>query len=352
MVFRDKPGYAYKVRVRNQAGDSVRLSTGTSDEQTAQAVKEMLVTFTRRRQWKILDLLVSKAASLPLVFDHFEQGTLDEYIAGLEQADLDEMLSEWERLGANKTYVRQVRLFIPKGEKFPADQFKRKAISKFLGELPVSGSTKNRHKAALSQFSKWLVERDVLESNIVRDVKGAKENPSRIVWYTWPEAKSLINVLPEPFKSLEALMAGTGLEWQAVMNLKRRDVNLDERTIEAHGSKNRWRERTVRVTEDWAWKIVKAHVQNILPNAPLFQFSDHTALDHHHKAVKAAHLKPSKLHDWRHTYAVNNLRDGVLPQVVKHQLGHAPNSTMVERIYGVWIVKAEDYGTAKSRAAR
>ena len=62
-------------------------------------------------------------------------------------------------------------------------------------------------------FAKWLVEREVLETNPVRDVKSAKPNPARMVWLERKDPKRRIDALPEPYKALEALMAGTGMEW-------------------------------------------------------------------------------------------------------------------------------------------
>jgi integrase len=49
------------------------------------------------------------------------------------------------------------------------------------------------------------------------------------------------------------------------------------------------------------------------------------------------------MHDARHTYAVNALRAGYRPEVVAHQLGHR-DTTLVWKVYGRYIPKAEDYG--------
>jgi integrase len=157
------------------------------------------------------------------------------------------------------------------------------------------------------------------------------------------QARQLIAALPRPYKALEALMYGTGMEWSAIAHTKRSDVDVKERTIHAQGTKNTHRNRVVRVTEDSAWNEFYIHLKSLLPNAPLFDVKHDTALDVHHEASKAVGLPKSTLHDWRHTYAVNALKEGVGPAVVKRQLGHAPNSTVVERVYGVWIVDSTDY---------
>jgi len=344
MVFRQQKGHAYKVRISNKERTKrVTLTTGSREIESAQEVEAFAQRLRDRKRWDVINALIAKRISLSDAYDAHENGTLDALMLDLATPDLDQLVEGWEDQGANKKYVRQVRRMIPEGIPFPASRFTRKAVSLFLASLKVQGPTKNRYRTALSQFAKWLVERDVLESNIVRDVAGKPENDPRCVWYEWEDAKRLIAALPEPFRSLEALMAGTGMEWQAIESLKRRDVDLQARTVRAHGHKNRHRNRLVRITEEWTLPIIANHVQTLMPNAPLFTVSNDRALDRHQAAVKALGLESSTLHDWRHTYAVNNLQAGLKPQVVKRQLGHAKNSTMVERIYGVWIVDERDY---------
>lgn len=352
MVFQAKHGHSFKLRVVDQHDRSATLGVGTPDRDTADAVEGMVKTFRRQRRWDVLNALVAKRVPLPVVFDAHEAGTLDELMKELATPDLDPLVREWEAQGAKARYVKQVRRMVPEGRAFPAARFTRKAVSLFLAGLKTQGPTKNRYRTALSQFARWLIERDVIESNVVRDVAGKAENDPRSVWYEWEDAKRLIDALEEPFKSLEALMAGTGMEWQAVANLKRRDIDLKARTVRAHGHKNRHRNRLVRITEDWTLPIITRHCQSLTPNAPLFTVKHDRAIYQHARAVKMLQLEPSVLHSWRNTYAVNNLQRGMRPQVVKRQLGHAKNSTMVERIYGVWIVDERDYEMPATRVAK
>lgn len=352
MVFQVKDSHAFKLRVVDQNDQSATLGTGTPDRATADAVEVMVKGFKRRRRWDVLNALVAKRVSLPVVFDAHEAGTLDELMKDLATPDLDPLVKDWADQGANPKYVTQVRTMIPAGTPFPAARFTRKAVSRHLASLKVQGPTKNRYRTALSQFARWLVELDVIETNVVRDVAGKPENDPRDAWYEWPDAKRLIDALEEPFKSLEALMAGTGMEWQAIENLKRRDLDLKARTVRAHGHKNKHRNRMVRITEDWVMPIITRHCANLTPDAPLFTVNHDRAIDHHSRAVKVLGLEPSVMHSWRNTYAVNNLQAGMRPQVVKRQLGHAKNSTMVERIYGVWIVDERDYEMLPTRLAK
>lgn len=343
-------GWIWVIRVSGREG-FIRASTGTPDRPTAEAYEAMLTTFHHQQQWDVLDAIVARVVTLQEVFWHFRQGTLDSLMASLTDANLDRMVDEWAGEVEGTKYVQQVRTLIPKGERFPASEFRRKRISLFLSGLkkqrkgtgPVTGNTKKRYKAALSQFAKWLIEREVIETNPVRDVTSIKAEKPRMSWLTADESKALVESLPSPYDALLALMIGTGMEWQAVVAIRGLgDVKVRERTIYARGGKTKYRNRWVVVTEPWAWPAIKRHlIEN--PEKPFADVSHDDALKIHHAVSAFLGLPRTTLHDQRHTYAVNYLKRGGLPQVVKSQLGHAPGSTVVETTYGAWIVSKEDF---------
>jgi integrase len=349
MVFRAKPGYSYKIRVFDQQRRSAMLGTGTSDLVTANAIQEMLRGFRRRRQWEVLNALVAKRVKLPLVYDAHEMGTLDTLLKDISSPDLDPLVTEWSKT-ANAKYVKQVRSLIVRGQRFPASEFTRGRISNSLANLKVSGSTKNRYRAAFSVFAGWLTERDVLGHNPVRDVRAAKANPPRELYHEREDAQTLVKSLPSPFRAIEALMAN-GLERQVIERLSRKDVTLDKLTINAHGSKTQHRNRVVRITEAWTVPIIKAHLKTLLPNAPVLTVKLDRVLDRHKKACVDLKIPVTTLHDWRHTYAVNSLRDGMKPTTVARQLGHR-DASLVHKVYGRFIVDERDYAIADKRKAK
>lgn len=357
MPFRVGGRGAYKTRVTLPDGTSVIRSCGTDDPATARAVEQFVKTLRRKRQFAALDLVVLKRARLCDIFDAHESGRLHDFLAQADDADLSALLDEWP--GATR-YKTQVRRMI--GESFRASGFTRKAISVFLAgltharcvngevvQVPVSGSTKNHYRAALSVFARWLVERDVIPHNPVRDVRAAKPNPARIVWLEREQAQALISALPLPNRALEALMAATGAEWQVIERLRRRDVDLKARTIHAHGSKTPWRDRIVRATEPWAWEIFAGYARDFTENAPLFTLDRYAALKLHHRISNDLGLPRTTLHDWRHTYGVLSLRAGYSPAVVAHQLGHRDSYLLLTR-YGRFIPDERDYQRASHAA--
>jgi integrase len=69
----------------------------------------------------------------------------------------------------------------------------------------------------------------------------------------------------------------------------------------------------------------------------------------HPKGVEAAKVERLTLHDGRHTHAVNLLRAGASPQLVKTHLGHK-DTNLVWRVYGNYITDDRDYALMDSKA--
>lgn len=350
MVFQSKKGYAFKVRLSRPGRKAVTLGMGTSDPITAERMVAFIETIKARRRWDVIDLLMAdKGISLPRAYDAYESGTLDNLIKAHSSPDLDPLVTEWSR-NANAKYVKQVRTLIKAGHAFRASQFGRGTIGGFLAGLAVSGSTRNRYRAALSVFGAWLVEREILDLNPVRGVKASKPNPAREFYYEREEAIALIKALPSPFNAIEALMAN-GLERQAIARLSRKDIDLDRLTVNAHGSKTKSRSRVIRITEDWTLPYIKAHLKTLMPNAPVLTVKLDRVLDTHKRTCEAVKIQVTTLHDWRHTYAVNSLRDGMKPETVARQLGHK-DASLVHKLYGKYIVDERDYVTKSATTKR
>lgn len=366
--FLSKGAKTYKGRCHDRAGNRYVRSLGTTSKAEANLVQAYLMECRRRRDWRTLDAVIGGRLPAIEAYHLALEGGLAKKLAELDAAekeaaepDLDPLVTEWSRVATSQKYVMQVRTMIPQGKRYGLSQFSRKAVSTHLASLKVSGPTRNRYRVALSQFARWLVEREYLDANPVRDVRGFKENDPRMMFYERHDALAVLHRLPKPYQAIEALMYGAGLEVGAVLRLRRRDVNTETREVQAKGTKTRWRTRTVRVTVGIAWQVFIEHLaRGFTPDAPLFpHITERAALDAHKAACKAAGVTITTLHDWRHTYAIQALKDGLPPQTVKRQLGHSPHSTMLERVYSAWLPKTDaDYKpriittTAKAKRAK
>lgn len=358
MVFKAKAAKTYKVKLAiptRNAGKARTFSTGTTVYAVAREVEQMAKRMKRRREWEPLEAVFDSRLTLAEVYDADARGTLADVLADLRDVDLEPLVSEWARR-ANAKYVRQARALIVEGERFAASRFRRKAISEFLAGLDCADPTKNRYRAALSVFAKWLVEREVIDANPVRDVAMYKERDPRMVWMTWADAERVAKASWLPYENLFALMAATGIELGAALRLTRGDVDLSAQTIHARGSKTVWRNRVVRY-EAWAQGFLYRLTSGCIGPTPLFPPMKHRdVLAAFREAQGAVGLSGHRLHDLRHTYAVNALKKGYKPTVVAHQLGHK-DAAMVTKVYGRFIPDQSDYvvtnsATSTSRKAR
>lgn len=330
----------YRTRVRSKTTSRI-CSTGMRDYDGACEVEAFAQRLYDRRRWDILNPIVAGKLKLADAWDADVRGELDTLLRTVNDVDLSPLVDEWAK-EANAKYVKQVRLLIKEGEAFPRSRFTKGAVKTFLADLRVSGPTKNRYRAALSVFAKYLVERDILEHNPVRDVSSYAEHDPRDQWMTWATAQKVAERAAEPYRTLFLLMAGTGLEWGVCERLRTTDIDLTEETIHARGSKTRWRNRVVRA-EKFAWTALTRHIKGKIGPAVVFDgIGERDALFALRDAMGALKLPAHRLHDLRHTYAVNKLKAGYPAQVIATQLGHR-DATMVLKVYGRYIPEKSDY---------
>ena len=132
---------------------------------------------------------------------------------------------------------------------------------------------------------------------------------------------------------------------------------MTTRTVYANGGKTPWRQRTVRVTEDWCWPMIVSHAASQTPQARLWPLRHEAYLVQHWKALDHETLKGlprHTLHDFRHSWAIWSLQDGMPESLVANQLGHK-DTTLLKKNYGKWIVKSDDYErwfTSRTEARR
>lgn len=336
-------------RVYDRYGTPHVRTLGTKDPEQTSELQAFVKWLRTKRKWDALDLIIARKLSIPDAYDAHTDGRLAEVVADLklaaEDVDLDPFVSEWAER-ANPIYVRQVRALIPAGTPFPASRFSRKEVSKFLANLTVADPTRNRYRAALSVFARWLVEREVLEFNPVRDVRMYKEHDPRDRWLSETDARRVIQASRDDYRAIFALCYGAGIEIGAVLKLTVSDVDFKAGTVHVRGSKTRWRNRVVRVPREY---LMYSHGRG-LPGGLLFPgITYNMAYDAHRDALEALGLTNYRLHDARHSYAVNALKRGLLPQVVATQLGHK-DATLVLKTYGRFVPQADDYEPKRTLA--
>lgn len=339
-------------RIPNSQGTRVDRALGTRgrpvlDGRTARAVAGWVKLQADRRAWDVLDLIADGRLSAADAYEAANAGTLALRLAQIHDVDLAPLMADWlaalakrpkPGAGTRAKYATQVGAFV--GAHCPRSTFTRARVAAWLDSLTVTAT--NRYRAALSSFADWLVERDVLEHNPVQKVKARAEAAPRTRFLEVDEAIRVLERVAPRSRVLHYLLAGTGLEVSAALALQARDVGHDG-LVRARGSKTPHRNRTVRVTWAPAWDVLVPALGARLPGAPLFPGLTATmALRDLQAACRAAGIVPLRSHDWRHTYAVRELRAGMPLALVAHQLGHG-STILAQRVYGRFVPTEQDY---------
>lgn len=353
----------YYVRIPLRSGGSIKKTTGTSDRATSRRIEAMVKELASRHEWEILDAVTGGASrridvggtnvsrtraelSLRELFAAYASNGLRELKAQQSDVDLAAYVTRWQtwlrsRLGADAEsvahYLACVRTLIPADERFPRSEFTKHRIEAWLSSREVASATRRKYRAALSSFAKYLTVAGVLDANPVREVEPPKPGKPRDKYLEQPQILELLVKLPEPFRTIEALIHGTGMEISAALRVRRMDVNTERRTVEAHGTKTDARERTCAIS-DWAWVYLERHLARIpdRPDALLFDGVSRWSVSDAHRAacvaLGGAHLG-YRVHDARRSYAVRLVRVGAPMEVAAAQLGHK-STQMVAKVYG------------------
>jgi integrase len=333
--------------------DPIKRSLSTRDAALAKAMERMLGALADLREWWALDAIRDDRTTVARVYDHWSRRDLDALRVELDDLRLAPLVDDWQAWLAKRgtpnererrRYAQQLGTFV--GPETRRSQYTRAALSSWLSGLTV-GAT-NRYHAAAASFGTFLVERGLIEANPMRGIRRAKEAAPRTRFLERDDAARVLAALAGPARVFHALAAATGMEYGALIQVRRRDLDLTEWTVRARGSKTEHRNRTIHVRDVYgARDILRAAAAKLLPEAKLCALGNKKAVAALRDALAACDL-PIDLttHDWRHTFAVQVLRDGWPLHLVAHQLGHG-SSVLTQRVYGRFIPTATDYLAAQ-----
>lgn len=381
MVFQVKGRGPFKLRIVLDDGRSATLSTGMYAREDAAAVE------TQVERWKgmkgekyarpdVLALIVLKKIGLCEAYEAQQGGTLQALVDAHKETppavpalDLWPHVAAWhaEKAKAKKgaasaeDYLRQLRTLYPIDAPFTLDAFTRKEVWSRIDALDVEDPTRNRYKAAVSAFAKYLLKRELLETNFTRDITGYAESDPRVVYYERRDAIRLIHGLDQPFAAAAAVACGFCAEWCAIADLFIEDVDLTKGLERCYvrGTKRSWRRRWVPLVPEnrWVLPYIKKAVDGKLPGQRVFAgLREWVMLDAQRKRANELKIVANgedqfgqhSIHDWRHTHIVQLLRDGYDEQIAAAHAGHK-NTDLIRKVYGVFKPDVHDYARATKR---
>lgn len=117
------------------------------------------------------------------------------------------------------------------------------AIRGWLSSLGYSTSTKRNYRATLSSFCTYLVDMGKPSANPVSHVRPPKAFKQEMRYSENFQAIQLVEMPPEPFRTISALMHATRMEISAVLHIARGDLDTKTWLMRAHGKYTSRRDR-------------------------------------------------------------------------------------------------------------
>ncbi len=335
-------GGVFYAKVRCSTGEWIGRTCETRDRALAKAMSRMVDELAHRgkQSWDLLDGVRNGQLSLPTLYAAYAGNQLDELRERLSDVDLSPVVEEWlssltGRLSPDTIahYRVHVRSLIHEEKPFLRSGLTFERLADWLSKVDRSAGTRRKYHAAMTGFCRYLRSRTIIRQSPMQDVKAPRAASPRMRYLSQDDVLRIVDALEEPYRTIVAVMHGTGIEISAMLRLQRRDIDFERAEIRARGTKTKARDRVVTI-EPWAMKYLRRHARPLIANASVFPgINRWTVSDVHRAACKALGIEDYQLRDSRHTYAVRAIRAGASFEAVAQQLGHT-DTTMVIRVYG------------------
>lgn len=200
------------------------------------------------------------------------------------------------------------------------------AIKKYLlkkQDKKQSSQTINLYLNAIKYFY-----RDVMKSPVAIDLRFAKTSKKLPVVLSRAEVENIINLISnQKHKLIIALSYGAGLRVSEAVNLKAKDINLEELTIHLKGAKGDKDRITIfpeKLREELRKLIsFKKGDGYVFESEYGGKLTERTAQIIFEKGLKSAGIKKdATFHSLRHSFATHLLENGVDVRYVQELLGH------------------------------
>lgn len=224
-------------------------------------------------------------------------------------------------------------------------------IRRFLAaQDQVSKKTALNYHVGLSALWTWALDEEYVDSHVVRrcerptpekravvpyteaDIKAMLSSLEKSKAYSRPGKRSCSNSLPnaERNRAIIFLLLDTGLRAQELCDLTIVHTDLKNRRVKVMGKGAK--ERSVPFSPRTAqilWRYITAFRKDAYANEPLFITDELRAFDRNmlrrslSRIGERAGLSGVNCHRFRHTFAINYLRNGGDPWSLQLMLGHS-----------------------------
>lgn len=256
--------------------------------------------------------------------------------------DLIEIFLDEKRLSSSPNTIKQYDLILHSFLKFcdaTPEQVNRHLIVRYLNYLMFE---QKRSKAYVSNimsiiksFYAFLVENEYVATNPTRGINAVKIDKKAPIYLTQDEMQSLINTAVDPRDNLIVKMLyATGVRVSELVNIKKKDIDLDRNTIKVFGKGAK--ERIV-LLPDALKAQLEAYCGGFANDQKLFGLNIRTIeRDIKTMAARAGINKKVTPHKLRHSFATHMLQNGGNVVAIQKLLGHTSlNTTQIYTHYSV-----------------
>jgi integrase/recombinase XerD len=219
--------------------------------------------------------------------------------------------------------------------------------------LPVSKKTLYNYHIGLSVFFKWCLSDDLISENPLDDIPRPK--PEQRTIEPIPEdhvrkilkacerltysrnGKTVTQYLPDRFRNraIILLLLDTGLRASELCTIKNDHLDLDQRSVKVVGKLSKERILYFSPTTAQAiWKYKDGNGKYLFPGKGNTSMSRHSLRKMLYRSCERAGVPKYSPHDFRHTFAVNFLRNYPNIYALQQMLGHS-TLDMVKRYLAI-----------------
>jgi integrase/recombinase XerD len=248
-------------------------------------------------------------------------------------------------------YVNTFRKFVDfLADDLPISEITSKHIEAFLASQEVSKKTVKNYHVGLSALWCWAVSEGLAADNVVRKIIPPKPEKKAVKPYSEEDVRAMLGALSSsrsyarPGKresrhglpnesrnrAVILLLLDTGIRAEELCTLRINQVDLRNRriTVFGKGSKERIIPFCAR-TGQAIWRYLKEERKDEPAGALLFANLNGTELDRSqllktiNRIAERAGVYHANVHRFRHTFAINFLRNGGDPYALQMALGHS-----------------------------
>ena len=221
-----------------------------------------------------------------------------------------------------KTYVTAIRNFIGFCNKNSLN-LSKEAVKYYLLSLDKEANTVRLYYSAIKFFFKEVLEKDFSSYEI--PIKKAPKKLPKVL--TKEEIRTIIkSINNEKHKLIIKLLYSTGLRVSELINLRRKDIDVNERIVYVYGGKGNKDRKTI-IGESLLIDLLKYYSNTNFKTEYVFEGRKGK---YSKKSVQAILKKAGKTigkkvtpHMLRHSFATHLLEQGTSLRVIQELLGHS-----------------------------